>query len=38
LRLYPGAGHVETSSLAVPDVVAWLADRVAGKPAATTCG
>ena len=38
LRLYPGAGHVETSSLAVPDVVAWLADRVAGKPVPATCG
>ena len=39
LRLYPDAGHVETSSLAVTDIVAWLANRVAGKkPAPATCG
>lgn len=37
LRVYPGVGHVQTSAEAVPDVVAWIADRFAGKPAATTC-
>jgi len=37
LKVYPGVGHVKTSSVAVPDVSAWLADRFAGRPAPTTC-
>jgi len=37
LKIYPGVGHVKTSSVAVPDVVSWLADRFAGRPAPTTC-
>jgi len=34
---YPGIGHVATSHEAAPDVVAWIADRFAGKPAPTSC-
>jgi len=37
LNVYPGVGHIETSSVAVPGVTAWLADRFAGRPAPSTC-
>lgn len=33
----PGVGHLETGIEAIPEVVAWIADRVAGTPAPTTC-
>ena len=36
-RLYPGIGHIETSHVAAPDVVRWIADRFAGTPASSTC-
>ncbi len=37
LRLYPGVGHIATGHDAAPAVVAWIADRFAGKPAPTNC-
>lgn len=37
LRLLPGVGHLQTGRVAVPDVVRWIDDRFAGKPAPTTC-
>jgi predicted esterase len=36
-RTYEGAGHGSVVVAAVDDVVAWLADRAAGKPAPSTC-
>jgi pimeloyl-ACP methyl ester carboxylesterase len=38
LRVLPGAGHLETSAEAVPDVVGWIADRFTGKSPPSTCG
>jgi dienelactone hydrolase len=36
-RLYDGATHGSVIVAAQDDVVQWLKDRVAGKPAPTTC-
>jgi alpha-beta hydrolase superfamily lysophospholipase len=36
-RVYEGATHTTVIVAAQDDVVQWLADRVAGKPAPTTC-
>jgi dipeptidyl aminopeptidase/acylaminoacyl peptidase len=36
LRLLTGTAHVDAGHVAVPDVVQWIADRFAGKPAPTT--
>ncbi|HEX3792248.1 MAG TPA: lipase family protein [Pseudonocardiaceae bacterium] len=37
LRLLPGVGHLQTGQLAAPDVARWIADRFAGRAAASTC-
>jgi acetyl esterase/lipase len=37
LRTYPGVDHFGVRSASAPDVVAWLADRFAGKPPTSTC-
>jgi predicted esterase len=44
-RTYPGLGHdtlpgVQTGidDGAMPDILSWVADRFAGKPAGSTCG
>jgi len=34
---YPGEGHITTPAVSVPDLVPWVADRFAGKPAPSTC-
>jgi pimeloyl-ACP methyl ester carboxylesterase len=36
-RLLAGIGHLQTGHVAAPEVVQWIGDRFAGKPAATTC-
>lgn len=36
-RVYPGQDHVGARDASVKDVQAWMAARVAGVPAATTC-
>jgi alpha-beta hydrolase superfamily lysophospholipase len=36
-RVYPGQDHVGARDVSVKDVVAWMADRVAGTPAPSTC-
>jgi pimeloyl-ACP methyl ester carboxylesterase len=36
-RTYDGATHASVIAAAQDDVVAWMKDRVAGKPAPTTC-
>jgi dienelactone hydrolase len=36
-RTYDGATHGSVIAAAQDDVVAWMKDRVAGKPAPTTC-
>jgi dipeptidyl aminopeptidase/acylaminoacyl peptidase len=36
-RTYEGAGHGSVVVAAHDDVIAWLADRAAGKPAPSTC-
>ena len=36
-RVYPGEDHVGARDASVKDVVAWMADRVAGLPAPSTC-
>jgi alpha-beta hydrolase superfamily lysophospholipase len=33
----PGVGHLDAGHLAAPDVVRWISDRFAGRPARTTC-
>ncbi|MBV9282405.1 MAG: alpha/beta fold hydrolase [Chloroflexi bacterium] len=35
-RVYPGVGH-DAGAESAPDVVAWLANRFAGKPPPSTC-
>ena len=35
-RTYPQIGHAVTIA-AAPDIVAWMADRLAGRPAPTSC-
>lgn len=37
-RRYPGAGHGEVLAEAGPEVLAWIAERVAGNDAVATCG
>jgi predicted esterase len=37
LRILKGTAHLDAGHVAVPDVVQWIADRFAGKPAPTTC-
>lgn len=37
-RRYPGAGHGQVLAAAGPEILAWVADRVAGKGPASTCG
>ncbi len=36
-RTYPGAGHDEVMAASSADVAAWMAARLAGEPAPTTC-
>ena len=36
-RTYPGIGHVTAAHDTAPDVVQWISDRFAGKPAPNTC-
>ncbi len=38
LRFYQGAGHGGALSEAAPEVLAWMAGRVSGAPAARSCG
>jgi alpha-beta hydrolase superfamily lysophospholipase len=37
LRVLAGVGHLVTGHIAAPDVLAWINDRFAGKPAPSTC-
>ena len=37
LRILPGVAHLDAGPEAVPEVVQWIGDRFAGKPAPTTC-
>jgi pimeloyl-ACP methyl ester carboxylesterase len=37
LRTYPGLDHDPVMMNSTPDQLAWISDRFAGKPAATTC-
>ncbi len=37
-RRYPGAGHGDILGEAGPEILAWIAERVAGDDAASTCG
>jgi pimeloyl-ACP methyl ester carboxylesterase len=37
LRILKATAHLDAGHVAVPDVVQWIADRFAGKPAPTTC-
>jgi pimeloyl-ACP methyl ester carboxylesterase len=37
LLILKGTAHLDAGHVAVPDVVQWIADRFAGKPAPTTC-
>jgi pimeloyl-ACP methyl ester carboxylesterase len=37
LRTYPGLDHDPVMMNSTPDQLAWIRDRFAGKPAATTC-
>jgi pimeloyl-ACP methyl ester carboxylesterase len=36
-RVYPGQDHITARDVSVPDVEAWLAARLAGQPAPSTC-
>jgi pimeloyl-ACP methyl ester carboxylesterase len=36
-RTYPGAGHDEVLHASSADVAAWMAARMSGEPAPTTC-
>jgi alpha-beta hydrolase superfamily lysophospholipase len=36
-RVYPGEDHVGARDVSLNDVAAWMADRVAGLPAPSTC-
>jgi hypothetical protein len=35
--LYPGYGHLSVIAPSMPDTLAWMADRLAGTPAPSTC-
>jgi pimeloyl-ACP methyl ester carboxylesterase len=37
-KFYPGKGHVDVLNAALPDIVSYLSDRLADKPAESTCG
>lgn len=37
LRTYPATDHLTIVEVAKPDVLAWIADRFAGRPTASTC-
>lgn len=37
LNLYPGKGHNDVVDPSMPDTITWMADRLAGKPAPSTC-
>lgn len=37
-KSYPGLDHDPTMINSIPDQLAWIRDRFAGKPAASTCG
>lgn len=37
-RRYPGINHGEILGQAGPEILAWVAERLAGRTAATTCG
>ena len=37
LNLYPEVGHGAVIAKAMPDMLAWIADRQAGEPASSTC-
>jgi alpha-beta hydrolase superfamily lysophospholipase len=37
-RDYDGATHLDIATRSAPDAVAWIADRLAGRPVATPCG
>lgn len=37
LRTYPNADHSGVISAAKPDILRWIADRLAGRPAPSTC-
>lgn len=37
LRVYPSVEHLEAGIVVVPDVLSWIAERFAGRPAPTTC-
>jgi dienelactone hydrolase len=37
LRTYQHTGHFDIPKVAAADVVAWIGDRLAGRPARTTC-
>ena len=37
-RRYPGIGHDEILGESGPEIAAWMAERVAGRPAGSTCG
>jgi pimeloyl-ACP methyl ester carboxylesterase len=36
-RVYPGQDHITARDVSVPDVEAWLAARLAGQPAPSSC-
>jgi hypothetical protein len=36
-RVYPGQDHIGARDVSVRDVEAWMAARVAGQPAPSTC-
>jgi len=37
LRILPGTAHLDAGHVAVPQVVEWIADRFAARPAPTSC-
>jgi alpha-beta hydrolase superfamily lysophospholipase len=37
LNMYPGKGHLSVIAPSMPDTLAWMADRLAQKPAASSC-
>jgi len=37
LQVYPGDGHLSVITPSMPDTLTWMADRLAGRPAPSTC-
>lgn len=37
MKTYPGLGHIDAILPSMPDTVAWMADRLTGKPAPQGC-